>query len=534
MTNPDWEAGNSTYCKFSVKDINSSINNQLKNNQDWILLWDFSIGKPNLEYIQFLTNQSGDIYHLGLLLGLGDLPKSLDYILPNWMLILNPDSSIQSTSWKISPQACLIRTVVFKQMNSLDVGYVSPEYAWLDFGFRSLKRGLITRHDPNLLLDGTPKDSFGSINDDEVYFITINFSLRWLIWVLLRMWIANEDNGLNIITTIRKYKSLLPVAQHKLSDKKLINSNKNYNHKLSSMSISVIIPTINRYKYLDTLLHQLNNQTILPLEVLIIDQTVILAREKISQQNFPELNLKILYLDSPGQSSARNVGIENCAGEFIVFCDDDIEVKPNFIESHIRNYNRYNTGIISCGTAIESEINKLYFRGTYPRISEGFPGGNSFLPKKYLMKNGLFDRAFDKGMRADRDLGVRLYLKGYILILDPTIIVLHHKAPIGGLREHNQRKITFYGSRQKITAIHLPSVSDFYISMRYFSFKQNREMLWVAILGTFANHGNLLKQCSQIVISTLCLPIILLLLRKRMKTAKNWFDKYPQIPSYNN
>ena len=70
------------------------------------------------------------------------------------------------------------------------------------------------------------------------------------------------------------------------------------------------------------------------MEVIIIDQTAILERKNIPLQNFPKLNLKIIYLNSPGQSSARNVGIINSVGEYILFCDDDIEVKNNFIESH--------------------------------------------------------------------------------------------------------------------------------------------------------------------------------------------------------
>ena len=60
------------------------------------------------------------------------------------------------------------------------------------------------------------------------------------------------------------------------------------------MSISILIPTFNRYRYLNVLLEQLNNQTIFPLEVIIIDQTAVLERKKITQENYPRLNLEVL------------------------------------------------------------------------------------------------------------------------------------------------------------------------------------------------------------------------------------------------
>ena len=147
------------------------------------------------------------------------------------------------------------------------------------------------------------------------------------------------------------------------------------------------------------------------------------------------------------------------------------------------------------------------------------------------MQSGLFDIAFDKGMRADRDLGIRLYLNGFLLLLDPSNVVLHHKAKDGGLRTHNQRKITFFGSRQKITILHIPSVSEFYLSRRYFSTKQNREIFWLAIIGTFAYHGNKIKGVFQIIFSLLMLPRTIWIINKRRKEAEEMLDNFPIIPS---
>ena len=148
-----------------------------------------------------------------------------------------------------------------------------------------------------------------------------------------------------------------------------------------------------------------------------------------------------------------------------------------------------------------------------------------------MNQTGLFDTAFDKGMRADRDLGIRLYLMGFLILLDPSIVVLHHRAKVGGLRTHNQRKITFFGSRKKITILHIPSVSEFYLSRRYFSKKQNREIFWLAIIGTFGYHGNKIKGLFQIIFSLLMLPRTIWIINKRRKEAAEMLDNFPIIPS---
>ena len=246
----------------------------------------------------------------------------------------------------------------------------------------------------------------------------------------------------------------------------------------------------------------------MPFEVIIVDQTNDSERKNIVIDKYDKLNIIVLTIDEPGQSTARNLALQTCSGDYVLFCDDDIEVGKDFIESHLLNIYEYDE-VISCGTV--TEVNSLIKGDSlHTRISAVLPGGNTLLPKKYLFDSGLFDIAFDKGMRADKDLGIRLYLSGHLLLLDPTINVLHHRAAVGGLRMHNQRKITYAESRKNIFKINLPSISDFYISFRYFSSKQNKELFYHSILGLFSIHGKKYKIIMQSMFSLLLLPIFIL------------------------
>ena len=68
------------------------------------------------------------------------------------------------------------------------------------------------------------------------------------------------------------------------------------------------------------------------------------------------------------------------------------------------------------------------------RVSDTFPTNNSMVTRTALDRSGWFDPAYDRGDRADHDLGMRLYLSGARMVMDPRIDLLHNHAPRGGLR----------------------------------------------------------------------------------------------------
>src|SRR5690606_7633204 len=149
---------------------------------------------------------------------------------------------------------------------------------------------------------------------------------------------------------------------------------------------------------------------------------------------------------------------------------------------------------VSNGVAIETGIGGLPEDFGFIRVSDVFPTNNTLIRKSVLQKSGLFDLAYDLGQRADHDLGLRLYIKGELMVLNPGTSVLHHHAPMGGLREHKARIDTYAASRRHILKQVLPSVSDLYLNYRYFSSRQVRERIWIDLFGTFSMKGSPLQR----------------------------------------
>jgi glycosyltransferase involved in cell wall biosynthesis len=100
------------------------------------------------------------------------------------------------------------------------------------------------------------------------------------------------------------------------------------------MTISVIIPTLKRQAMLCSLLGDLSRQTILPNEVVVVDQSPP-TPEELEEQRTAAGRLRLIQCVCPqpaGTSGARNVGFSHCRGDFVLMLDDDHHLEPDVIE----------------------------------------------------------------------------------------------------------------------------------------------------------------------------------------------------------
>jgi hypothetical protein len=198
------------------------------------------------------------------------------------------------------------------------------------------------------------------------------------------------------------------------------------------------------------------------------------------------------------------------------------------IEDHLRGLAQ-SRAQVSSGVADEEGAGPLPEDFTYTRTSNVFPTNNTLVMKEVLRQSGLFDLAFDRGQRADHDLGMRIYLSGALMILSPEISVFHHHAPAGGLRTHKARIITYAGSRQRLGVRHLPSVTEFYLALRYFTPRQVREMFWLRAFGTFSFQGSRAKKLVKVLIGLAYLPDTLVKCNDTYLQAAALLKTFPQI-----
>jgi glycosyltransferase involved in cell wall biosynthesis len=292
--------------------------------------------------------------------------------------------------------------------------------------------------------------------------------------------------------------------------------------------VTVLIPTLERYPYLHVVLEDLRAQTVRPHEIIIVDQTARERRDPAIAEKYPDLPLRVMYQDEPGQCVSRNAGLAIATGDYILFIDDDDELPPTTIEQHLVNLARHRADV-SSGVAQELGTDRLPPHLQFTRASDVFPTNNTLIRRDVLLRSGLFDLAFNRAPRADGELGLRLYLSGAFMVLDQSNSVLHHHAPAGGLRVHKARVITYRSSRESLTQRHLPHISEIYLASRHFTERQRREMLWMRTFETMAGRGSPARRLVKAMYGALMLPDTIKQTIERRRAAHEWLERFPQI-----
>ena len=103
---------------------------------------------------------------------------------------------------------------------------------------------------------------------------------------------------------------------------------------LMNSKISVIIPVFNESKTISRCLTTLLNQSILPYEIIIIDDgSTDDTIKKVKIQQKSSRKIKILTQDHQGPAKARNFGANIAKGKILVFVDGDMEFEQYFLEN---------------------------------------------------------------------------------------------------------------------------------------------------------------------------------------------------------
>jgi glycosyltransferase involved in cell wall biosynthesis len=523
---PAWSLGTVLSVDPTVSALREAVSKHLQSCGDALLLfWDSQLPPPKPAIISSFESMRGDVWHAGLRLGLAGQPSLIHSVEAMWMLNCDPNPTIDSTSWRLSLRAALIPSDVLRKFDFIRPEFESLDAASLELGHRLISNGVLIRHTPELLPENLEIAKSEIPLNDQIKFIAVRYGSFWVRWALFRSIVNGKTNLSAALKVLRK--NSLSAGKLAPYRTKVIDAEPS----MFGGSVSIVIPTLDRYPYLRKLLSQLRNQTIKPLEILVIDQTANERRDRSIPSDFADLPLQVFYRDQPGQCSSRNQALQIASGEYILFLDDDSEVQDNLIENHLKSLQFFRADA-SSGVAEEAGAGPIPENFRLIRASDVFPTNNTMIHNSVLQQSGLFDLAYERGQRADGDLGMRIYLSGALMVLNPEIQIYHHHAPQGGLRAHKARKITYASSRNNLLVRHLPSVTEVYLAQRYFPPELLREMLWLRAVGTFRCKGNVLKKALKSIIAVVLLPDTILKMKKTVAKATALHTQFPQIPKF--
>ncbi|MCK4352501.1 glycosyltransferase family 2 protein [candidate division WOR-3 bacterium] len=242
---------------------------------------------------------------------------------------------------------------------------------------------------------------------------------------------------------------------------------------MSKPIISIVIPTYNRRKYLNSILNSLNEMEFKKedYEIIVVDDGSTDGTEQIIVNcNPPEAeqiaNLRYFRQEHKGASAARNLGIKSAKGEIIAFTDSDCIADKNWLKEIVKSLcsgikesqleadesqaqrsqgiqgSFNNKEAIAVGgrtTSISEKITPF----THQVITDGktFTSCNMAVRKEILLKMGGFDEDFIYG-HEDTDIYFRLQKLGKI-IYNPSAIVCHPPIPLSFLQFIRRIEISY-------------------------------------------------------------------------------------------
>jgi len=222
-----------------------------------------------------------------------------------------------------------------------------------------------------------------------------------------------------------------------------------------SLFISVIIPTLDRPRFLSRTVADLCAQSYKNAEIIIVDQSV---EPEVTSPVAPcSLPIQTLRDSGRGAACARNVGILAAKGDILLFLDDDVEIPgTDFILQHARAYSDPSVGGV-CGRSIElrtnfrNKIASVFRPLVYPILclssgnasheTQGFvnnvKGNNMSFRADILRAIGGFDERFEYPcIYEETDVALKVCNRGHRILFCPQAALHHIGAPSGGQRMH--------------------------------------------------------------------------------------------------
>jgi len=178
-----------------------------------------------------------------------------------------------------------------------------------------------------------------------------------------------------------------------------------------------------------------------------------------------------------GPAAARNAGIREAGGEFIVFIDDDVVAEPQLLGEHARSHHQASQDVVVLGPLLtpvgfdmapwvrweQEMLVKQYramLRGDWTATARQFYTGNASLRRSHILAVGGFDEGFRRA--EDVELAYRLADKGLDFVFNIQAAALHFaersfRAWLDAARAYGRNDVIFARDRNQkwlLPAVH--------------------------------------------------------------------------------
>lgn len=395
-------------------------------------------GTPDFAMLDRLADGPGDVWHSSFEQGYKNaFPEIAHQTAIFFWYVRDFDGLDQCGSWRINPEQFAVRKPVWEFLGGFDTDYGNPLMQALHFGFNALRyQGVAVLYAKGLYAD-VAKPKYRVSRKDRYIFFRKNFKAQHSVYMLYRKGIWNPAEWLAFFHARKQYKMdggkpILPARPLKPME--------------GQPTVSYIIPTMSRQDYTLQLINDLVNQTYRPTQVVVVDATPEDRRDEslYNPADYP-FEVNFIWQTTKGSCRARNEAIAVCKGDYIIFGDDDIRLRPDFVENHIRFQQTYNVdganGLdiradshTDGPDVLERKLSELGNKRWQSGLAQLMSNSNACVKREWVAKLVGNDINYDGGYGEDNDFGLSLAKAGVIMMQNPYSVNLHLKPPAGGYR----------------------------------------------------------------------------------------------------
>lgn len=119
---------------------------------------------------------------------------------------------------------------------------------------------------------------------------------------------------------------------------------------MKEILVSIVLPIFNVERYLDRCMDSVVNQTYKNIEIIMVDDgSTDSCGQKCDEWSKRDSRIKVIHKNNEGLGYARNTGLANASGDYIVFFDSDDYIALNTISKLVDSANKYNSDIVIFG-----------------------------------------------------------------------------------------------------------------------------------------------------------------------------------------
>lgn len=196
---------------------------------------------------------------------------------------------------------------------------------------------------------------------------------------------------------------------------------------MSTVKISVIVPTYNRLRLLKDQLSALMSQSIPKdlYEVIVVDDgSSDGTGAYLDRVNLDYSNLQTYHQRNGGPAKARNTALKVAQGEIIAFTDDDCVVDKNWLANILSRWNKDLVGIQGATYTDRQKVTPLTHQIDNETGHNSVPTCNAAYSRTMLWGIGGFDESFPSPHNEDADVSWRMQSKGKVIFC-PDMRVYH-------------------------------------------------------------------------------------------------------------